>query len=328
MRRILVALAAACVLILAACGGTAPRTAAAACPVGNSPMGCAVRAAERLAPRSLTVPAGRRFIDVSDWQPTVNWRAVRLAGVFGVIVKAGEGVRPDPTFTEHVAGARAAGLQVQAYWFVRPDGCNAEAAAIRRYSAGLPVALDMEVPGIAGYAYCLRSVAHSVYTSPGTWAGGSTGGLPLWQAEYGPTLHPVWQPVRAWQYTDAASIAGLHLDESVDYGLFAKPKPPLPVCIHRRMTRAACSAAKARIASDERAAASSQRTYVARGCGVLAQRVAWFGSQLRRQPRVRTASRRRALASSRAAYAQRSCAVFSRRAEFFTARAVAIGAAS
>ncbi|MHB1950250.1 MAG: hypothetical protein ACYCQK_02095 [Acidiferrobacteraceae bacterium] len=38
-----------------------------------------------------------------------------------------------------------------------------------------------------------------------------------------------------------------------------KPAPPLPMCVHRRESRAACSVARAKIASDQRAAAASAR---------------------------------------------------------------------
>lgn len=107
-----------------------------------------------------------------------------------------------------------------------------------------------------------------------------------------------------------------------------KPKPKQPVCIHRRESRKACAAAKAKIASDQRAAAASQRAYTARGCQVLSHRVSWFSTQLHKHPHVRTTSRRRALTASRAAYRQRSCATFAQRDRFFTGRAAALQAAN
>lgn len=205
------------------------------CPPGNSYMGCSLQGS---LPKALlgATPSGKKFVDVSDWQPNVNWRFVKDAGVFGVVVKAGEGTAQDPTFAEHVAGAKRAGLLVQAYWFVRPvSPCRAEGEAIARtVPHGMRVTLDEEVPGIAGYAYCVAGevqrstgVRPADYTSPGTYSDPSGRALGLWQATYGPSLAAIWHPVLAWQYTDAASIAGLSLDESVNYGLFptSKPKP-------------------------------------------------------------------------------------------------------
>jgi hypothetical protein len=243
-------LAFATILALAGCGGNGHHATTAAkkpprppqllevsptaCPSGNSFMGCAAPPALGIIPR-VTAPAGRRFVDVSDWQPSVNWGAVRASGIFAVVVKAGEGLAQDPTFASHVAGARAAGLQVQAYWFERPVGCSSEAAAIDRVVPhGMRVTFDAEVSGVAGYASCERAAvqAHTglvpaVYTAPGTWPGGSSAGLPLWEATYGPSLKVLWRPLASWQFTQSAVIPGIpgFVDESVDYGLFAAPKP-------------------------------------------------------------------------------------------------------
>jgi GH25 family lysozyme M1 (1,4-beta-N-acetylmuramidase) len=334
------------VLAIVGCGGTTPKattspapapTPTSRCVPGNSFMGCSTQV-PGLGSRSLTVPAGRKFTDVSDWQPSVDWAAVKRSGIFAAVVKAGEGVNQDPTFESHLGGAKAAGLETMVYWFVRPVGCSAEAAAINRVAPrGVRVVFDEEVPGLAGYAACLKGPvqAHTgivplIYTSPGTWSGGSNAGLVLWQAEYGPTLHPVWEPTRAWQYTASASIPGISgsSDENVDLGLFPKPAPPLPKCFTHRITKSACAAAKKKIASDQRAAASSERAYKARGCPTLSQRVSWYSTQLEKHPQVKTASRKSALAASRRAYSERSCSVFRNRVEAFTGSAAAVKAAN
>jgi hypothetical protein len=151
-----------------------------------------------------------------------------------------------------------------------------------------------------------------------------------WDASYTglPGITPGFD---ATQWTNKSH--GRNLDESTVslafLGIQLKPaKPALPTCIHHRLSKSACSAAKAKIATDQRAASSSQRAYRARGCSVLAQRTSWFSTQLKHHPKVKTASRRAALASSRTAYRQRSCDVFKRRADFFTSAASRIAAAS
>lgn len=224
-------------LAIAGCGGghttataTSHVTGGTRCEPGDSFMGCSQPAPGFALPH-YAFPAGRKFIDVSNWQPNVDWSAVKRAGIIGVVVKAGEGSKADPTFTSHIAGARRAGLPVQAYWFERPIGCSAEAAAIdRTVPKGIRVTFDEEVPGLAGYAACQRAAVRShtgfdpvEYTSPGTLSDRSS--LSLWEATYGPSLSVLWHPLVAWQFTNAASVAGLHVDESVDYGLFAEPAP-------------------------------------------------------------------------------------------------------
>jgi hypothetical protein len=112
----------------------------------------------------------------------------------------------------------------------------------------------------------------------------------------------------ATQWTDRA--LGRNLDESMVLLPFLsiaqpplKPTPPLPVCIHRRMTVAKCAAVKAQIASWQRAGTSTRTALAAVEQGlaahscrvpyrrdvcidlgretapVLRQRAAWFAAQ-------------------------------------------------
>lgn len=111
-------------------------------------------------------------------------------------------------------------------------------------------------------------------------------------------------------------------------GINPKPQPAVPVCITHRIPRATCTANKAKIAKDNRAAASSQRAYKARGCNILSQRVSWFSTQLKRHPKVKTQSRRSALRASQRAYRQRSCGVYEQRVNYFTQAAAKLTAAS
>jgi lysozyme len=58
-------------------------------------------------------------IDISRWQGTIDWRAVRAAGTRFAFIKATEGGdHIDPRFRENWAGARAAGIPTGAYHFV------------------------------------------------------------------------------------------------------------------------------------------------------------------------------------------------------------------
>lgn len=107
-----------------------------------------------------------------------------------------------------------------------------------------------------------------------------------------------------------------------DYGQWPAPARPAVVrCYHRRMSPAACKKVRARVARDVRAAASSERAWKARGCGVLSQRVRWFRGHLRRYPHVKAKARGRALVASERAFRERSCRVFAQRERWFAARA-------
>lgn len=57
-------------------------------------------------------------IDVSKWQENIDFKAVKAAGVEGVIVRAGYGTTKDAYFNKNMDGAIAAGLQVGVYWFM------------------------------------------------------------------------------------------------------------------------------------------------------------------------------------------------------------------
>lgn len=59
-------------------------------------------------------------IDVSEWQGHVDFNAVKASGVKFVLIRAGYGrsaSQEDRYFAEHYTQAKAAGLQVGAYWY-------------------------------------------------------------------------------------------------------------------------------------------------------------------------------------------------------------------
>lgn len=58
-------------------------------------------------------------VDVSQWQDGLRLSRAAEAGHRFAIVRACDGTYPDPVFASHVADARASGLVVGAYWYVR-----------------------------------------------------------------------------------------------------------------------------------------------------------------------------------------------------------------
>jgi lysozyme len=92
-----------------------------------------------------------RGVDVSSYQGHVLWPRVRAAGVEFAIARIGDGLHTDKTFAANYAGARAAGLVVGAYQFMRPSVDPVEQAKVAVgalslvYQHGdLPIALDVE----------------------------------------------------------------------------------------------------------------------------------------------------------------------------------------
>ncbi|HXO85551.1 MAG TPA: GH25 family lysozyme [Gemmatimonadales bacterium] len=289
MRRILLALTAVlCMLAAIGCATAATATAptitfspgaTAACPAGQSVMGCSLRGttAAPLA-QALAAPAGRTFPDVSSWQGCqLNWNGIAAPGA---AVKADE-YGQDACFAHNVASLRAAGKWWAPYLFVRSCSAAAFIATIRSVG-GLtsgPAIIDEEVPAADGCTATLTAQIERAfgrepveYTSPGTApTGAAVGHLPLWVASYGVSRAPcLWRCPVAWQFTDGASVprffvAGLgYVDVSVDYGLLSmlppKPKPkPAPrrlVCFGRsaQVHNATCERVRGQAGAESRQA--------------------------------------------------------------------------
>lgn len=78
-------------------------------------------------------PARVFFLDVSYHQETIDWRAVRTAGIDRAIIKASEGRNDglsfkDPKWAANVIGARRAGVRFGAYHFAKLLGSATEQA--------------------------------------------------------------------------------------------------------------------------------------------------------------------------------------------------------
>lgn len=124
------------------------------------------------APTVDTVPgwAGEppyRYIDVSRWQGKIKmegWAQVKAAGYKGVMLRAvgnRNGVPYiDPTFEDNYSNAKAAGLDVGAYYYTNATSeelADRELAVLRKALVGkemtMPVAVDLESPILAGMPY-------------------------------------------------------------------------------------------------------------------------------------------------------------------------------
>jgi GH25 family lysozyme M1 (1,4-beta-N-acetylmuramidase) len=172
-------------------------------------------------------------LDVSDYQPSVNWGAVRADGAQFAYIKATEGTRfVNPDFASQYNESYQAGLIRGAYHFALPDlsGGAAQAGYFVAHGGGwsrdgrtLPGALDIEqnpygrecyglthsalVSWIASFEntyHALTSRWPVIYTDRGFWATCTGnfrgfGGDPLWVADR-QTL-PGWDFYTFSQYT-------------------------------------------------------------------------------------------------------------------------------
>ena len=288
------------------------------CPPGNAPLGCVVRLYAAHNHVRVNDPSGPHFPDVSDWQGHPDWAAAK-GSISGAVVKAYE-YAPDPDFSYNAAALSRLGVRWGAYLFVRGCGYGpAFANTVAPWAARLSVlVLDMEVPAAKGCAPTLYRTVHAalprvpvvIYSGPGTWPGGSNARLDVWVAAYGPSHPPCLftchvgassaQTILAWQLTDGRYGFRMYVpgigygDVSLDYGMFPAPaKIALPVCIHRRESRAACAVARARIAKWTRALDASLTAFIhlrcqyvsaaeyrRLSCGVFWQRTLWFGDRV------------------------------------------------
>ena len=108
-----------------------------------------------------------RYIDVSRWQGKIKmegWAQVKAAGYKGVMLRA-VGSRNgvpyiDPTFEDNYANAKAAGLDVGAYYYTNATSeelADRELAVLRKALVGkemtMPVAVDLESDHLIGMPY-------------------------------------------------------------------------------------------------------------------------------------------------------------------------------
>lgn len=108
-----------------------------------------------------------RYIDVSRWQGKIKmggWVQVKAAGYKGVMLRA-VGSRNgvpyiDPTFEDNYANAKAAGLDVGAYYYTNAfseEQADRELSVLRKALTGkemtMPVAVDLESDHLIGMPY-------------------------------------------------------------------------------------------------------------------------------------------------------------------------------
>lgn len=191
---------------------------------------------------SLTQGTGTLGIDVSKYQPSINWASVKASGISYVIIRCGYrgastgALVEDPYFRSHIKGAKAAGLKVGVYFFTT---AISEAEAVEEasmcaslcagYGLNYPVFIDCESSSRAGYgslnaaqrtsiikAFC-NTIKSAGYT-PGVYANktwltsyintSELSGYKIWLAQYN-TAVTYSGRYDLWQFTSKGSVNGI-----------------------------------------------------------------------------------------------------------------------
>jgi lysozyme len=182
-------------------------------------------------------------IDVSHYQPVVDWEKVAASRIAFAFIKATEGTALlDHSFANHWSGAKRASVLRGAYHFFRP---KQDAVAQAKFFLAqlddpgeLPPIVDVEAAdgvapsqiadGILAWIDVVTSGLGRplIYTSPSFWnLLGSTDELAskadLWVAHWGahePATVTGWGRWTFWQFTNRATVPGiaapLHVDEN------------------------------------------------------------------------------------------------------------------
>jgi lysozyme len=191
-------------------------------------------------PRFCAKGAVTEGIDVSSWQKTVDWQAVRMAGKRFAFVRVSNGLTEDKNFATNWQNARAAGVVRGAYQYFHPGRDAVEQADLLLAHVGtleaddLPPAIDVETTdnldgaaiarGVRAWVERVRMVTGRtpiVYTGIRFWSDKVTSAefraLPLWVPNYRvpcPGLPTPWARWEFFQYSDEGRVAGIdgHVD--------------------------------------------------------------------------------------------------------------------
>ncbi|KAF8638459.1 hypothetical protein AX17_002193 [Amanita inopinata Kibby_2008] len=198
--------------------------------------------------RELSARSTPYGIDVSGYQPNVDWNQVKANGISFAYIKATEGTSYiSPSFDSQYTGATNAGLIRGGYHFARPDiSTGADQANFFLAHGGgwsgdgitLPGALDIEynpygaecygldAPSMVSWihdfsdtynSYTTRYSVVVIYTTTDWWTTctGNDGGFattsPLWIADWSTTIGPLpagYAYTTFWQYADSGPNPG------------------------------------------------------------------------------------------------------------------------
>jgi lysozyme len=173
-------------------------------------------------------------IDLSHWNPTPDWAAIRKAGVVGVIHKATESTNyVDDKLFERARAALDSGLKWSTYHFMRPSPSITDQIAFYLKTIdpveGERICLDHEDAGVSldDLETCVEFVrterpdlqvaiysGHVIKEQLNGNRSEILAGTSLWIAQYTSDSTPVWPTATwrtwsLWQWTDKETIPGI-----------------------------------------------------------------------------------------------------------------------
>lgn len=200
-------------------------------------------------------------IDVSYHQGTIDWNAVKRAGVQFAFIRVGYrgwgsagNLRIDPKFVENIRGAQSAGIECGVYFYsqaITRQEAVEEAAfvleAIKGYKLTYPVVFDTEQDANAGARTNLANLSDADRTNfcidfcntiknagyyPAIYASKSwmldemepdrLSGYDFWLAHYTQqTDYP--RAYKVWQYSKQGRVSGISTDVDLNIGYFDYP---------------------------------------------------------------------------------------------------------
>ncbi|MDE5932755.1 MAG: Ig-like domain-containing protein [Lachnospiraceae bacterium] len=196
--------------------------------------------------------SGTLGIDVSKWNGSIDWNAVKNSGVSYVIIRCGYrgsstgALIEDPKFVSNIKGAKAAGLKVGVYFFSQAvneveavEEASMALNLVSGYGLEYPIFLDVEASNGRGdkidvatrtavcKAFC-ATIQNSGYTA-GVYANttwfttkinaGSLTGYKIWLAQYASAPTYTATKYDMWQYTSKGSVSGISgsVDMNISY---------------------------------------------------------------------------------------------------------------
>lgn len=186
-----------------------------------------------------------RIIDISKHNGEIDFAKVKADGISGVIIRAGFGrlsSQKDPMFEGYYSGARAAGLDIGAYWYsyaMSAEEAKREAAvfleAIKGKRFELPLYLDIEEKKQVGLGKAVCSAMTEAFCGA-LEAAGYFAGIYSFDSFFGSNLTPdVQARFSCWaarvenvkplycksyamhQYTWKGAVKGINGDVDISY---------------------------------------------------------------------------------------------------------------
>ena len=184
-------------------------------------------------------------IDVSSWQGNIDFGKVKASGIDFVIIRAGFGretSQKDNCFEQNYSAAKAAGLDVGAYWYSYADSAEdavREAKACMEVIKGkkfeYPIYFDLEEQSqfAKGKNFCdsvikafcgelekngyLAGLYCSTYYLNNFVSNNVAGKYPLWVAQYNYRCTYTANKYGIWQYSSEGRVNGISGNVDMDY---------------------------------------------------------------------------------------------------------------